>query len=247
MMLSDARLPAKGCTSPPDNVLHECRFARPVCRNAPFYVYGFSFFCLALQGMKQWSYILPFAFFLSFGFHSAAQGQEGVKVRAQVVNGDTVLMATIREINVFAPMQFRNKREERFYWRTVRDVKRTLPYARKVAAEVMEANRQLLSLPDDEARKAYMNRFEKELFRKYEGDLRKMTFSQGKMLIKLIDRECDSTSYELIRIYRGKFSAFFWQGFAKIFGADLKTEYDTSKYEDRVIERIIVLVEAGML
>ena len=80
-----------------------------------------------------------------------------------------------------------------------------------------------------------------------EADLRRMTFSQGKMLIKLVDRECDATSYDLIRVYRGKFSAFFWQGFAKIFGADLKAEYDTSDYETRVIERIITLVEAGML
>ena len=72
-------------------------------------------------------------------------------------------------------------------------------------------------------------------------------FESFPLLIKLIDRECDATSYDLIRVYRGKFSAFFWQGFAKIFGADLKAEYDTSDYETQVIERIITLVEAGML
>ncbi len=168
-------------------------------------------------------------------------------MRARVENGDTILVVTLREIHVFAPMRFKNKRQERFYWRTVRDVKRTLPYAKRVAAEVMTANRDMLALPDDKARKEYMNKFEKELFRKYEGDLRKMTFSQGKMLIKLIDRECDATSYELIRVYRGKVTAFFWQGFAKMFGADLKTVYDTSDHEDRLIERIIIQVEAGQL
>ena len=186
-----------------------------------------------------WLVCLPFA--------ARAQGSDTLKLRVQVEGGDTVLLASLREVNVFAPMHFKNKREERFYWRTVRDVKRTLPYAKRVAAEVQRANRDLLALPDDAARREYMNRFEKELFRKYEADLRRMTFSQGKMLIKLVDRECDATSYDLIRVYRGKFSAFFWQGFAKIFGADLKAEYDTSDYETRVIERIITLVEAGML
>ena len=174
-----------------------------------------------------WLVCLPFA--------ARAQGSDTLKLRVQVEGGDTVLLASL------------HKREERFYWRTVRDVKRTLPYAKRVAAEVQRANRDLLALPDDAARREYMNRFEKELFRKYEADLRRMTFSQGKMLIKLVDRECDATSYDLIRVYRGKFSAFFWQGFAKIFGADLKAEYDTSDYETRVIERIITLVEAGML
>ena len=207
------------------------------------------FFSLALHGMNSRIRIWLLFLGLLAGWCAPARAQDGdtLRLRVQVEDGDTVLLARLREVNVFAPLHFKNKRQERFYWRTVRDVKRTLPYAKRVAAEVMAANRALLALPDDKARKEYMNRFEKELFRKYEADLRRMTFSQGKMLIKLIDRECDATSYDLIRVYRGKFSAFFWQGFAKIFGADLKAEYDTSDYETQVIERIIILVEAGML
>lgn len=188
-----------------------------------------------------------FTFILSLPCVLRAEEEEGIKLRVQIEGGDTIFLATIREINVFPPMKFKNKREERFYWKTVRDVKRTLPYAKRIASEQLNANRHLATLPDDKARKDYLNEFEKDLFRRYEGDLRKMTFSQGKMLIKLIDRECDQTSYDLIRIYRGKFSAFFWQGFAKIFGADLKAEYNTTRDEDRIIERIITLIEAGMI
>lgn len=172
---------------------------------------------------------------------------EGIRLRVQVEGNDTILLANIREITVYPPLTFKNKKEERFYWKTVRDVKKTLPYAKIVSAEVIATNKHLINLPDDNARKEYMEEFEKQLFKKYEGDLRKMTFSQGKMLIKLIDRECDQSSFDLIRIYRGGFSAFFWQGIAKIFGADLKAGYDTSKNEDRIVERVITLVEAGQL
>lgn len=206
-------------------------------------------FPVALQCMTFPRSILSgvLAVLLAWPLHSQVPEGEGMKVRVEVVGGDTLYHATIREVTVFPPMKFRNRREERFYWKTVRDVKRTLPYARRIAGELMTMNRGLLAQPTDEARKAYMNEYEKKLFRRYEGDLRRMTFSQGKMLIRLIDRECDNTSYDLIRMYRGKFPAFFWQGFAKIFGADLKAGYDTSRSEDAVVERIITLVEAGVL
>ncbi len=208
--------------------------------------------------MKK-SYILFFLLFLysSVAFIFAQEPvkntdehplpEEGTRLRVEIKGNDTIFLASIREINVYPPLVFKNKKEERFYWKTVRDVKRTLPYAKLVANELIATNQHLMTLPDDKARKNYLSEYEKELFKKYEADLRKMTFSQGKMLIKLIDRECDQSSYSLIRIYRGNFSAAFWQGVAKIFGADLKAGYNTNKDEDRIIERIITLIEAGQL
>jgi len=172
---------------------------------------------------------------------------KGTRLRVQIVGNDTIFLANIREVSVYPPLVFKNKKEEKFYWKTVRDVKKALPYAKIVSNELIATNKQLVSLPNDKARKEYMEQFEKEIFKKYEGDLRKFTFSQGKMLIKLIDRECDQTSYELIRIYRGGFSAHFWQGIAKLLGADLKSGYNTNKDEDRIIERVINLVESGQL
>ena len=186
--------------------------------------------------------------FLLFSFHPiSAQEYESFRMRAEYVGEDTIFTASIPDVYVYARLIFKSKKEENFYWRTVRDVKRTLPYAKLVSSEVIGTNKHLMELPDDKARKEYMEVFEKELFKKYEGDLKKMTFSQGKMLIKLIDRECDQTSFNLIKIYRGNFSAVFWQGIAKILGADLKTNYNTSKEEDQIIERVIFLVETGQI
>ena len=98
----------------------------------------------------------------------------------------------------------------------------------------------------EKERKDYMKEVEKEVFRDYEGDMQQMSLAQGKLLIKLIDRETSNTSYELIRDYRGKVPAAFWQGVARIFGTNLKAEYDPYG-EDAIIERIVTEIEAGRL
>ena len=201
--------------------------------------------------MKNLFRTLIFLFLISSFTAVYAQEEDipegGVRLRVEIIGNDTIFVSSIRELTVFPPMVFKNRQEERFYWRTVRDVKRTLPYAKLVASEVIATNQHLLTLPNDNARQKYMEEFEKELFKKYEGELKKMTLSQGKMLIKLIERECDKTAHDLIRIYRGRISAGFWQGFARIFGANLKSTFNTNTEEDRLIERVITMVEAGML
>jgi hypothetical protein len=161
-------------------------------------------------------------------------------------SNDSLYLLNLSPFYVFPPLKFKNKSQEKFYWKTIRDVKKTLPYARIVGKTLNDANAVLEKLPDDASRKRYLKELEKQVKKKYEPDLRKMTFSQGKMLIRLINRETSYTSYELIKMYRGTFAAFFWQGIAKIFGADLKLEYDGSDKE-RIIERVIILVEAGQL
>lgn len=161
-------------------------------------------------------------------------------------NNDSLFLLNLPPFYVFPPLKFKNKAQEKFYWKTVRDVKKTLPYARIVGKTLNDANADLERLPDDAARKKYLKNLENQVKKKYEPDLRKMTFSQGKMLIRLINRETSYTSYELIKMYRGTFAAFFWQGIAKIFGADLKLDYDGSDRE-KIIERVIILVEAGQL
>ena len=108
------------------------------------------------------------------------------------------------------------------------------------------AEQQQALLPDKKARRKWWKQHEKYLFKKYENDFRRMTASQGQMLMKLMDRESDKTSYEIIKHYRGKASANFWQFVAKLFKNDLKEEYDASD-KDRIVERVINLVEAGQL
>ena len=167
-------------------------------------------------------------------------------VRLQVSSHDTFYLARMHDIYVYPKMVFKSKSQERFYWRTVRDVKKTLPCAKKLAIEMQVADQRLSELPDDKARRQWWRQHEKYLFKKYEQHFRKMTASQGQMLMKLMDRESDRTSYEIIKHYRGKASANFWQFIAKLFKNDLKEEYDATD-KDRIVERVINLVEAGQL
>ena len=167
-------------------------------------------------------------------------------VLLQISNTDTFYLARMADVYVYPPMVFKNKQQERFYWKTVRDVKKTLPFAKELTLEMQVADQQLALLADDKARRKWWRQYEKYLFRKYEDDLRHMTASQGQMLMKLMDRESDRTSYDIIKHYRGKASANFWQFVAKLFKNDLKEEYDASD-KDRIVERVINLVEAGQL
>ena len=167
-------------------------------------------------------------------------------VELQVSNEDTFYLARMHEVWVYPKMTFKNKRQERFYWKTVRDVKKTLPFAKLLTKEMVYADQQLAKIPDKKLRKKWWKQHEKYLFKKYEHHFRKMTASQGQMLMKLMDRESNRTSYEIIKHYRGKASANFWQFIAKLFKNDLKEEYDAQD-KDRIVERVINLVEAGQL
>jgi len=166
---------------------------------------------------------------------------------AMVVQGtDTFFLAFIREVYVYPPLVFKNKKQEKFYWKTVRDVKKTLPYAKMITKDMAYADKELAKLATDKERRQWWRKFEKQLYRKYETAFRNMYASQGRMLMKLMDRESNKTSYELIKQYRGKAAADFWQFIAKLFKNDLKEGYDGAD-KDRIVERVITLVEAGQL
>lgn len=158
---------------------------------------------------------------------------------------DTLYYAILHDVYCYAPLKFKNKQQERFYWRTVRDVKKTLPYAKRINQAIVEAEDTLAKMSPKERRR-WWNKRERELFREYEKDFRNMTASQGRMLMLLLDRESNRTSYELIKTFKSKFAADFWQFIAKLFKNDLKEEYDAND-KDRIIERIITLVENDQL
>jgi hypothetical protein len=132
------------------------------------------------------------------------------------------------------------------YQRLIYNLKKVYPYALVVRARLGEINEELKKIPDEKDRKKYLRKAEKDIFGEYEDDVRDMTITQGRLLIKLVDRETLNTSYELIRQYRGNFSAAFWQGIARIFGTDLKAEYDPYG-EDAIIEIILHELESGNL
>ena len=167
-------------------------------------------------------------------------------VQAIIVGNDTIPFFVLPTYYCYPPLKFKNKKEEQFYWRTVRDVKVVLPYVRHIRKVMEKTNEALMSMPNKASRDAYMKNFEKRIYKENETKFKDLTLNQGKLIIRLLDRETNNTSYELIKAYRGSFSAGFWQVFALVLGADLKTKYGT-KEEDAVIERVIVLVEAGQL
>lgn len=154
----------------------------------------------------------------------------------------------MRPVYVYKPIKFKNKRQEKNYGRLVRNVKKTLPIAKEIKGIIIETALKLDSMPSERERKRYVNQMEKHLKDTYTPRMKKLTFSQGKLLIKLVDRECNQTSYQLVKSFMGSFKAGFYQTFAALFGASLKKEYDPEHVEDDAItERVIVLVENGQL
>ena len=196
-----------------------------------------------------------FAVLCSMGIFASTVPQNELKsaeiapkrqVKAVVENGDTIALYELPTVWVYPPMKFKNKREEKFYWRTVRDVKKTLPLSKYIKEVIIVTNDTLMMLPTKQERDKYMRGFEKRIYKQEYGRMSKLTLRQGMLLIRLVDRECDATGYELIKAYRGSFTAGFYQMFAKMFGASLKTEFGSHE-DDATIERIINLVESGQL
>jgi len=161
-------------------------------------------------------------------------------------NNDTIPLVRLRTVYVYPEVKFKNKKEQQQYTKLVRDVKRTLPYAKMIYDTLIETYEYMETLPNDKARQEHLKRMEKELFKEYKPELKKLTFNQGKLLIKLVDRECNQSSYNLVKAYLGTFRASFWNIFAGMFGTSLKTEYDP-KGKDAMTERIVVLVENGLI
>lgn len=162
--------------------------------------------------------------------------------------GDTVLVLMLNEITCFPPLKFKNKKEEQFYWRTVRDVRLTLPYAKLIAETLIETYEYIETFPTKKEREDYLKKMEKALFEQYKPVLKKFSKRQAKVLIKLIQRETNQSSYEIVKAFLGSFRATFWQGFGKLFGVSLKSDFRPAKNkEDAVIDRVATGIEQGWI
>lgn len=164
---------------------------------------------------------------------------------ALVIGNDTIPLIALPPVNAVAKREFPSKRDERRYYKLVAHIKKVLPYAKLAGTRMREVEEELKTMSSKE-RKKRLKLLEKEIKRDYEGDLRKLTFTQGRILIKLLDRESGMVSYDIVKHFRGGFTAWFFQGVAKMFGYDLKSEYDPEK-DDRLIESIVVKIENGEL
>lgn len=180
------------------------------------------------------------------GFISDTLPEDYYKLHSVERDGISLPEINIREAVIIGRPSTSKKFPYWKYERLVNNLKKVYPYALVVRARLEQINAALENIPDDKQRKKYLRQIEKDVFGEYEDDIRDMTISQGKLLIKLIDRETLNTSYELIRQYRGGFSAAFWQSIARIFGSNLKAEYDPYG-EDAIMEIILREIEAGKL
>ncbi len=194
--------------------------------------------------------LIVVAFLLSLFAGVAAQsvvnGTGQVLVAGRVEGSDTIAHVNLREIVVMPPMKFDSNRDYVRYSRLVRNIKITLPYARMAASKLRDINSHLATLKSEKEKKAYLKVAEKELFAEFEKPLRKLSVSQGRLLIKLVDRETGNTTYTIIKQYKGGVSAFFWQSVARLFGSNLKDGFDEDG-DDRTINYIINLIDNGLL
>ena len=199
--------------------------------------------------MKKGIYILLFFIFILTmeikAQHTPVSSKE-YKIPVCVYQGDTIPCITLRNIYVYPEVKFKTQRQRKQYNKLIRDVKKTLPLAKEIRKAIIETYEYMETLPNEEARQAHIGRVEKGLKKQYTPKMKKLTFSQGKLLIKLVNRECNLSSYQLVKAFMGPFKAGFYQTFAALFGASLKKEYHPDN-EDRMIEQIIVLVENGLL
>lgn len=164
------------------------------------------------------------------------------------LTGDTVLNIVMHEVTVFPQLKFDSKEQEDFYWRTVRDVRRTLPWAKLICETLIETYEYIQTFPTQKEREDYIKEMEGELFDQYKPDLKKFTRNQARTLVKLIQRETDQSGYAILKAFLGSFRAGFWQGFGRLFGVNLNASFDPAKSsEDATIDRIATLIEQGAL
>lgn len=173
-----------------------------------------------------------------------SQSRKQIYYSVDTNNPDTMLTFHLPEVYVFAPLKFKNEKERLAYTKLVRDVKKTLPYAKQVSQSIIESYEMMQTFETEKERQKFLEDVQKFIMDKYKPEMKKMTKTQGKILVKLIDRETNSSSYDIVKSLIGSFKAGVYNTFAKLFGNNLKTRYDPEG-EDWMIERIAIEIEQG--
>lgn len=160
--------------------------------------------------------------------------------------GDSIQYVEMGNVYVYPEPVFKNAKQRAAYNRLVSNVKKVLPIAKEVNRIIIETYEYLQTLPDKKARDAHMKLVEKSIRKEYTPRMKKLSYQQGKLLIKLVYRECNSSSYQLIQAFLGPIRAGFYQAFASLFGASLTKKYDPNGI-DRLTERVVLMVESGQI
>ena len=185
-------------------------------------------------------------FIVHYGYAQEKRNIGGYFVPVCIYEGDTIPYVNLPMVYIFKPLKFKNDKERMEYYKLVRNVKKVYPIAREINRNILETYEYLQTLPNEKARQKHIKKVEKGLKEQYTPQMKKLTFAQGKLLIKLVDRQSHQTSFELVRAFMGPFKAGFYQTFAALFGASLKKEYDPLG-DDKLTERVVLLVENGQI
>jgi hypothetical protein len=181
---------------------------------------------------------------------SRAQGdgteKKGILMRAEIFHGDTFPVKYMPFVDIIAEQPNRTRVQQKRFNRLQYNVKKMYPYAKLAGSLLIKYQDEIAEAETEKERKKYYKKIEDQLKEEFEGEIREMNSTQGRILIKLIDRETGNTSYAIVQEFRGNFSAFFWQSLSRMFGQDLKSNYDP-KGADREIENIVQLIEAGAI
>ena len=211
--------------------------------------------------MMKKAFIVTFSLLLSCVLYAQEEGDEllpeepvNYKLKLQryryvkplIEKGDTMWCYLLPELWVYPPLKFKNEKQRRAYNRLVYNVKKVLPIAQQVNGLIEETYETLEMLPTQKAKNAHISAVERDIKETYTPQMKKLTYSQGKLLIKLVDRECNQSSYEIVQAFLGPAKAAFYQVFAWTFRASLKKEYHPEE-EDKLIERVVRQVETGQL
>ena len=179
--------------------------------------------------------------------HSDTSASAFFLLKTATYDGQTYPLVELKEVTVYGEMPKNVKFNYRRHARLVYNVRKVYPYSVMVRNELGRVNRLLETLPNERDRRNFLQQYEKDIFNTYEDDMKQLTFTQGKILIKLIYRETGNSTYDIVRELRGNFTAFIWQTMAGLFGYDLKTTYDPENDEDKMIEQIVLMIDAGLL
>lgn len=190
--------------------------------------------------------IVSISLLLFFSTLTFSQNRDVIVVRARIVDTDTIITIDLPEFCISKKVPRKFRMLARRHNKLVYNVKKVYPYAKLAGAKLSEYEDLLKNAATDKERRLLMKQAEKELISEFEGEIKKLTFKQGIILIKLIDRETGHSTYVLVQELRTKFVAFFWQTFARLFGYNLKTEYDPMG-DDREIEEIVLQIESGLI
>jgi hypothetical protein len=200
---------------------------------------------------KRFSILFILVGFLCFSAIGQAPDTNRIRIElpsrlpAIIVNGDTLPYVDLGEVMVVGTRVFKSYDEAVRYYTLVRDMKIVYPYAVTAEATFAQCEETIKTMGDDADKKKYLKTTEKQMMAQYKEEIKGLTITQGRLLIKLLDRQTGKTSYEMIKELRGSFSAFMWQTVACLFGNDLKDKYDPE--ENQNIESIIHLIEVGAI